>query len=204
MGVYLSPRLFKYQNKVMPLRLPRVGDWFGDFAHSVDRDWWSVPFGSLTISGGEAILDAGGDNIQALARLEYPELTLADVEVRTKVWVEKTYDVCQGGAVVFRVEDNNDFYQVEYRHDNDTFHIQDCSGGSWTEIASATVDHIDLGEPFELKGRARGDYLEAWLVHPDGTVDHISCTDTAHAKGDVGIRNWECLTHHIDFLVWKT
>ena len=120
-----------------------------------NADGWTVVAGQWAVSGGELVesSDAGTHNIAVSG----PDLV--DFQLTADVRSTDNDDV----GLVFRFQDENNFYQVALNDENDRIELRRRRAGTFTPLASISANLHIKGLPVQLGVRAQQAHLQVFL-----------------------------------------
>ena len=151
--------------------------------------------GTWSSADGIVRIDGGHGNKAISKRQDFSDLVL-----ECDVTVEKQADLpdkssAQGG-ILFRASQGanrqNDGYFGYYLGVNakgQELILGRCSGNNWYQIATKRMN-AEFGKTYHLTVVAKGSEITCYADQGGENLATISVTDTTHASGGIGMRNW--------------
>lgn len=146
---------------------------FSDNFNDGSADGWTSVQGNWSVQSNQYVNTAYG-----LSTAGDSDWTDYYIEVNVRPEFE-TYT-----CVIGRVQDTNNFYQLEVHEPNDELGLWKNVNGSWSQIASYSTA-IDMNTWYLLKLQMEGSTIKGFL---DG-VERISIVDTTFSAGKIALRS---------------
>jgi hypothetical protein len=149
---------------------------------------WSVVENASAPSGGKVLLSAQTQLGETLI-LDESAGNWSDLDARVMFNVQAG-EKGQAGGIVFRHEDEKNYYVVRYNHNELSWNLFRTVDGNREKFAgtdeSADAFHGALHTWTELRLEARGDHIQVWSGAVK-VIDYTEEMDGAPASGGVGL-----------------
>lgn len=158
---------------------------FDDFTDGNDTTpLWTKSSGTWSIAvDGSNVYAQTSTNIEAVATAG--DVTWTDGAVSARVKIVSNGTGSTGAGVIFRHQDDNNYYFLQLREPDDQVRLWKKQSGSWTQLASVART-LSTGVFYTVDINLSGSLIEAYL---DGeTTPVISLTNASFSSGRLGLR----------------